>query len=68
MDGKGNNRNSAEKPIKKPDYPLPAIFCPSRRKERARFYRGRSNESNSPVYGLNILTKTGERENPGSVS
>ena len=68
MDGKGNNRSSAEMPIKKPDQPLPAMFFPSKRKERGRFYRNQDNDLSSPVYGTTIRTKTGERENPGSVN
>jgi len=68
MDGKDSNRSSAEKPIRKPDYPLPAIFCPNRRKARAYFYRERNDEFSSPHYGFDIPKNTGEREKPGSVS
>jgi hypothetical protein len=73
MERKTNRRNDNEWPIAKPPYPLPALFCPSKRSEsptrrrvsdleRARFYRKRTTESGAPVYGFYITT---ERENPG---
>ena len=77
MDGRPSKPARMEKPIEKPDHPLPAVFCPSRRsemptrrrssvKERAHFYRKQSTDSGAPVYGFYITTETGERENPGS--
>ena len=77
MDGRPIKQASIEKPIEKPAYPLPAVFCPSRRSEmptrrrssvneRAHFYRKQTTKSGDPVYGFYITTETGERENPGS--
>ena len=77
MDGKTIKPANIEKPIEKPEYPLPAVFCPSRRsemptrrrgaiKERAHFYCKQTTDSGTPVYGFYITTETGERENPGS--
>jgi len=77
MDGRAIKPASLEKPIEKPDHPLPSVFFPSRRsemptrrrdsvKERARFYRKQTTDSGAPVYGFYITTETGERENPGS--
>jgi hypothetical protein len=77
MDGRGIKPANNEKPIEKPDHPLPGVFSasrlsemPTRRrgsvKERAHFYRKQTTESGSPVYGFYITTETGERENPGS--
>jgi hypothetical protein len=77
MDGRAVKKANIEKPIEKPNYPLPAVFCPSRRsetptlrrssvKERAHFYRKQTTKSGDPVYGFYVTTETGERENPGS--
>ena len=81
MNGRSNERNETERPIAKPDYPLPTSFCPSKRSElstkreqknsgrileRAHFYRQRSNDSGARVYGFYITTENNERENPGS--
>lgn len=76
MDGKANTQAVMEKAIEKPDFPLPAIFFPSKRpgrgswrrptKERARLYRDNRSGPNEPIYGSFDRTNTGERENPGS--
>lgn len=78
MDGKRNQGIEREKPIAKPDYPLPAQFSTRKRSElstkrgqnkngtssmeRAHFYRKRTNESGSPVYGFFITTDRPEAD------
>lgn len=81
MNGKRNQRIETERPITKPDYPLPTLFCPTKRselptkrepknsdtmRERAHFYRKRSNGSGAPIYGFYITNDGAERENPSS--
>ena len=75
MDGKTNRRANLERPIERPAFDLPAIFCPSQRaemptkrqvRERVRFYRKPLANSKTPVYTFQITSDTGERENPGS--
>ena len=81
MDGNVNTRIDIERPIARPEFPLPVIFDPSKlselptkreaesgemRPERAHFYRKRVTESGSPVYGFFITTENAKRENPGS--
>lgn len=71
MDGKRNQTTDRDRPIAKPDYPLPALFSPSKltelptrtknpkpsgELERAHFYRKRTHEFDSPVYGF-FITK-----------
>jgi hypothetical protein len=69
MDGKIFHKSENDRPIKKPDFPLPMIFNPSKQSEletrpqrnsqtplnqRAHFYRKRTSESGAPVYGFYI--------------
>ena len=75
MDGKRIQGIDWEKPITKPDYPLPALFSARKRAElptkrgqrnstskmeRAHFYRKRTTESGSPVYGFYITSEHAE--------
>jgi hypothetical protein len=65
-----------DRPIAKPDYPLPALFSPSEltklptraqnpksrdELEKAHFYRKRTNEYGSPVYGFFITKENAGR-------
>ncbi len=77
MDGKRSHAIERDKPIAKPDYPLPALFTPSKRSElptrrrqqdssstleRAHFYKKRTSQSGSPVYDFIITTGDAGRE------
>ncbi len=66
MDGKSNNRNSVDRPIRMPSYPLPGIFLPSKASEaptkrntsvseRAHFYKKGISESGAPIYSFQII-------------
>jgi hypothetical protein len=62
MDGKRSHNLEIEKPIAKPDFPLPVIFSPRvgaemptrKRSQKAHFYRRRTTESGTPVYDFFI--------------
>jgi hypothetical protein len=63
MDGKSNMKLEMEKPIAKPNFPLPIIFrsgmyaeMPTRRRsvQKAHFYRRQTTESGTPVYDFYI--------------
>jgi hypothetical protein len=69
MDGKMRQRIEQERPIAKPDFPLPMAFYPSKRselptrrqtdtsvarKQQAHFYRKERTDSGSPVYDFFI--------------
>jgi hypothetical protein len=71
MDGKRSHALNSDRPIAKPDYPLPALFTPSKRSElptrrrqhdssatveRAHFYKKRTSQSGSPIYDFFITT------------
>ena len=71
MDGKRSQTIDADRPIAKPAYPLPALFSPSKlaelptrakdpksssELEKAHFYRKRTSDQGSPVYGF-FITK-----------
>jgi hypothetical protein len=71
MDGKRSKAFDIDRPIAKPDYPLPALFTPSKRSElptrgrqqdssaileRAHFYKKRTSQSGSPIYDFVITT------------
>jgi hypothetical protein len=77
MDGKKSHRVGIERPIAKPDYPLPALFSPGKRSElptrrerkdgsaemeRAHFYRKQTSNLGSPVYGFVITTDQAARD------
>jgi hypothetical protein len=77
MDGKRIHKVESERPIAKPDYPLPALFTPSKRAElptrrrqqdsgvtleRAHFYKKRTSQSGSPVYDFFITTGDAGRD------
>jgi len=81
MERERSQSMETERPIAKPDYPLPALFSPSKRAElptkreakhrdttfeRAHFYRKQWTESGAPVYGFYISREGAERENPGA--
>ena len=76
MDGKRSQAIERDRPIAKPAYPLPAVFSPSKlaelptraknpkskdELERAYFYRERTNEYGSPVYGFFITKENAGR-------
>jgi hypothetical protein len=75
MNRVGETKNTVERPIAKPNNPLPLAFSPSRRSEmntkrrgegpttneRAYFYRKGSNGS-SPVYDFVITTEGGDTQ------
>jgi hypothetical protein len=63
MDGSRGWKLDVEKPIAKPNFPLPVIFSsgmhaemPTRRrsKQKAHFFRRRVTDSGTPVYGFYI--------------
>jgi hypothetical protein len=63
MDGKTNFKVEVEKPIAKPNFPLPVIFSsgmltkmPTRKRsvQKAHFYRRRTTESGAPIYDFYI--------------
>lgn len=76
MEGKRRRGIERERPIAKPDYPLPALFSTTKRSElatrrgreknespkveRAHFYRKQTSESGSPVYGFFITDDRAE--------
>ena len=77
MDGKRSHAIEIDKPIAKPDYPLPALFTPSklaelptRRRqqdtsstsERAHFYKKRTSQTGPPVYDFYITTTNSGRD------
>ena len=67
MDGtRGIQRLEGDRPIAKPDFPLPMVFTPAKMselstkpqtRERAYFYRKETGETSSPVYGFVITTE-----------
>jgi len=76
MDGKRIQAVERDRPIAKPDYPLPAVFSPREiselptraqnpkradELERAHFYRKRTKELRSPVYGFFITKENAGR-------
>ncbi|MEO6334595.1 MAG: hypothetical protein ABIO91_06380 [Pyrinomonadaceae bacterium] len=67
MDGKRYQKIENDKPIAKPNFPLPMAFNPSKRSElatqpqpglrsnrgqKAHFYRQRTTDSGAPIYGF----------------
>jgi len=76
MDGRQSEINHIDRPIAKPDFPLPTIFFPSKRselptrqrnrknasRERAFFYKKPSNENGPSVYGFYITDEPIEQE------
>ena len=64
MDGAINFKADIERPIRKPDFPLPVIFSsgmhaemPTRRRppvQKAHFFRRRTKESGAPFYDFYI--------------
>jgi hypothetical protein len=78
MDGKRRSLViDNDRPIARPDFPLPALFSPSKRselptrrrqqdtsrkRERAHFYRKRTSQDGSPVYGFYITSDTSGRD------
>jgi hypothetical protein len=71
MDGKQQRRIENDRPIAKPNVPLPTIFnrgvkseSPTlkRQPERAYFYRKQSDRSGASTYGFFITTEPVERE------
>jgi len=69
MDGTRFHKVEKDRPITKPNFPLPMAFSPSKRSElatrprpnagfaatqRAHFYRKQTTESGTPVYGFYI--------------
>jgi hypothetical protein len=77
MDGKRSHAVERDRPIAKPDYPLPALFTPSKRSElptrrrqqdnsstleRAHFYKKRTSQYGSPVYDFFITSGDAGRD------
>lgn len=76
MDGSRRRTITTERPIAKPDFPLPSIFCPSklserptRRRnepqpinERAHFFVKDMDENGRPTYGFVITAESADRE------
>lgn len=69
MDGRQGKKIDNERPIAKPSFPLPVIFdrghrseAPTRRRERAYFYRKENSRSSSPAYGFFITAEPAEKE------
>ena len=69
-----NRNNTGERPIAKPDFPLPRVFNPSKmstadtlrsRKavnERARFFVKQVDENGRPTYGFVITPEPADQE------
>ena len=76
MDGRQIERKYSDRPIAKPDFPLPLIFFPSMlaelptrprngkkvTRERAFFYKKPSDKNGPPVYGFYITDEPIEHE------
>ena len=75
MDGRQIERKHGDRPIAKPDFPLPSVFFPGKRselptrrngkevsRERAFFYKKPSDKNGPPVYGFYITDEPIEQE------
>ena len=76
MDGRNSHGTNTERPIAKPEFPLPMIFSPAKRSEmptrrqtashisheRAHFYLKDFDENGRPTYGFFITTEPADRK------
>ena len=73
MERENGGVRTSERPIEKPNFPLPARFGPSgaplkKQVQRAYFYKKRETETGTPVYDFFITTEPELKKDPGSNS